>query len=226
MRSVRSRCAHRTRSDAGIPPARARSRPCCSPARWRCSPSGPGARADGVRSPRAYYALWSLLQLTVAGVLVARDLILFFAFWEALLVPLVLLMWLWGGVDRRAVTMRLALVWLTGSSLLLTGIIAFGVGARTFSLAELSQYRLAESSQVVLALLFLAAFATRLPLFPLHGWQARAYVSASVPVAIVLGGVISPLSIYAIARLCMPLFPRGVADLAPALIALASVGAL
>ena len=183
------------------------------------------AAADGVRSPRAYYALWSLLQLTVAGVLVARDLILFFAFWEALLVPLVLLMWLWGGVDRRAVTMRLALVWLTGSSLLLTGIIAFGVGARTFSLAELSQYRLAESSQVVLALLFLAAFATRLPLFPLHGWQARAYVSASVPVAIVLGGVISPLSIYAIARLCM-LFPRGVADLAPALIALASVGAL
>src|SRR5207237_1827304 len=186
-----------------------------------------GAAASGsMRSPRAYFALWSLLQLTVAGVLVARDLILFFAFWEALLVPLVLLMWLWGGVDRRAVTMRLALFWLTGSALLLTGIIAFGVGARTFSLAELTRYRLAESSQVILALLFLAGFATRLPLFPLHAWQARAYVSAPVPVTIIIGGVISPLSIYAIARICAPLFPRGLADLAPALIALASVGAL
>ena len=186
---------------------------------------GAGAVSD-VPSPRAYFALWSLLQLTVAGVLVARDLILFFAFWEALVVPLALLMWLWGGVDRRAVTMRLVLVWMTGGALLFTGIIALGVGARTFSLADLSGYRLAESSQVILALLFLAAFATRLPLFPLHAWQARAYVSAPVPVALVLGGVISPLSIYAIARICGPLFPRGLADLAPALIALASVGAL
>jgi NADH-quinone oxidoreductase subunit M len=186
-----------------------------------------GATASGgVRSPRAYFVLWSLLQASVAGVFVARDLILFFAFWEALLVPLALLVWHWGGADRRASTLRLLLSWMTGSALLLTGIVALGVGARTFSLADLSGYRLAEGSQVILALLFLAAFAVRLPLFPFHAWQARLYVSASPPVAIVLAGVISKTAIYAIARICLPLFPRGMADLAPYLIGLATVGAL
>ena len=186
-----------------------------------------GAAASGeVRSPRAYFALWSLLQAAVAGALVARDLILFFAFWEALLVPLALLMWHWGGADRRAVTLRLLLYWMTGSALLLTGIVALGVGARTFSLAELSGYRLAEGSQVILALLFVAAFAVRLPLFPFHAWLSRTYTAAPLPVAMVLAGVVSKTAIYAIVRICLPLFPLGMADLAPYLVGLATVGAL
>jgi len=184
------------------------------------------AASGGIRSPRAYFALWSLLQASVAGVFVARDLILFFAFWEALLVPLALLVWHWGGADRRASTLRLLLFWMTGSALLVTGIVALGVGARTFSFADLSAYHLAEGSQVILALLFLAAFAVRLPLFPFHAWQARVFVSAPPPVSIVLAGVISKTSIYAIARICLPLFPRGMADLAPYLVGLATVGAL
>ena len=184
------------------------------------------AASGGVRSPRGYFALWSLLQATVAGVFVARDLILFFASWEALLVPLALLMWQWGGADRRAATLRLLLYWMSGSTLLLTGILALGVGARTFSLADLDGYRLAEGSQVVLALLFLAAFAVRLPLFPFHAWLSRTYAVAPLPLAIVLAGVISKTAIYAIARICIPLFPRGMADLAPYLAALAAVGAL
>ena len=186
-----------------------------------------GAAASGeVPRPRAYFALWSMLQVTVAGVLVARDLILFFAFWEALPVPLALLLWHWGGADRRAVTLRLLLYWMAGSALLLTGIVALGVGARTFSFADLAGYRLAEGSQVILALLFLAAFAVRLPLFPFHAWLARSYVTAPVPVAIVLAGVVSKTAIYAVVRICIPFFPAGMADLAPVLIGLATVGAL
>ena len=184
------------------------------------------AASSDVRWPRAYFGLWSLLQAAVAGVLVARDLLLFFSFWEALLVPLALLMWHWGGADRRAVTLRLLLYWMTGSALLLTGILALGVGAKTFSFAALSAYRLAEGSQVIFALLFLAAFAVRLPLFPLHVWLPRTYVAAPPPVAIVLAGVVSKTAIYAIARICVPFFPRGMADLAPYLVALATVGAL
>jgi NADH-quinone oxidoreductase subunit M len=184
------------------------------------------AASGGVSSPRAYFALWSLLQTAVAGVFVARDLILFFAFWEALLVPLALLLWGWGGPDRRTVALRLLLYWMTGSALLLTGIVALGVGARTFSFADLSAYRLAEGSQVALALLFLAAFAVRLPLFPFHAWLARTYVAVPVPLAIVLAGVVSKTAIYAIARIAIPFFPRGMADLAPYLIGLATVGAL
>jgi NADH-quinone oxidoreductase subunit M len=117
-------------------------------------------------------------------------------------------------------------MWLCGSALLLTGILALGVGAHTFSFAALSDYRLAESSQVVLALLFLAAFAMRLPLFPFHAWLARASVTAPAPIAVVLAGVISKTAVYAIARICLPFFPRGMVDLAPYLLALATVGAL
>ena len=184
------------------------------------------AASSDVRWPRAYFGLWSLLQAAVAGVLVARDLLLFFSFWEALLVPLALLMWHWGRADRRAVTLRLLLYWMTGSALLLTGILALGVGARTFSFTALSAYRLAEGSQVIFALLFLAAFAVRLPLFPFHVWLPRTYVAAPLPVAIVLAGVVSKTAIYAIARICLPFFPLGMADLAPYLVALATVGAL
>ena len=186
-----------------------------------------GAAASGaVARPRAYFALWSLLQMAVAGVFVSRDLLLFFASHEALLVPLALLLWGWGGADRRAVSCRLAVMWLTGSALLFTGILALGVGAHTFSFAALTGYRLAESSQVVLALLFLAAFAMRLPLFPFHAWLARTYIAAPAPIAVVLAGIISKTAVYAIARVCLPLFPRGMADLQPYLLALATVGAL
>ena len=184
------------------------------------------AASGGIRSPRAYFALWSLLQAAVAGVVVARDLLLFFACWEALLVPLALLMWFWGGADRRAVTLRLLLYWMTGSALLLTGVVALGIGAHTFSFTTLSAYRLAEGSQVIFALLFLAAFAVRLPLFPFHVWLPRTYVAAPLPVAMILAGVGSTTAVYAIARICVPFFPRGMADLAPYLVALATVGAL
>jgi len=66
----------------------------------------------------------------------------------------------------------------------------------------------------------------RLPLFPFHAWLARTYVAAPAPVAIVLAGVLSKTAVYAIARICLPLFPRGMADLEPYLLALATVGAL
>jgi NADH-quinone oxidoreductase subunit M len=184
------------------------------------------AASDGIGRPRAYFALWSLLQVTVAGVFVARDLLLFFACWEALLVPLAVLLWGWGGADRRAVTLRLVLYWMSGSALLLVGIVALGVGARTFSFADLTGYRLAETSQVLFALLFLAAFAVRLPLFPFHAWLARTFVTAPAPVAVVLAGIVSKTAVYAIVRICLPLFPRGMTDLAPYLIGLAIVGAL
>lgn len=184
------------------------------------------AASTGVRSPRGYFALWSLLQVTVSGVFLARDLVLFFIFWEAMLVPLALLMWLWGGADRRAATFRFVLYTMTGSALFLIGIIALGVGAGTFSIPALAGYRLSEGSQIAFAVLFLAAFAVKLPLFPFHGWLPRAYAAAPLPVALVLSGIVAKTAVYGIARICVPLFPLGMSDLAPGLVALAAVGTL
>ena len=184
------------------------------------------AASTGLRSPRAYFALWSLLQVAVSGVFLARDLVLFFVFWEAMLIPLALLLWHWGGSDRRAATYRFLLYTMAGSALLLVGIVALGVGAKTFSFAGLTGYRLSESSQVAFALLFLAAFVVKLPLFPFHGWLPRAYAAAPLPVALVLSGVVAKTAAYGIARICVTLFPLGMADLAPGLVALAVVGVL
>jgi NADH-quinone oxidoreductase subunit M len=184
------------------------------------------AASTDARSPRAYFALWSLLQVAVSGVFLARDLVLFFIFWEAMLIPLALLMWQWGGADRRGATFRFLLYTMAGSALLLTGIVALGVGAGTFSIPGLAAYRLSESSQITFAVLFLAAFAVKLPLFPFHGWLPRAYAAAPLPVALVLSGVVAKTAAYGIARICIPLFPLGMADLAPGLVALAAVGTL
>lgn len=182
--------------------------------------------SGGIPGPRGYFALWSLLLAAIASAVVATDLVAFFASWESMLVPLALLLWLWGGADRRRAALRLALMWLAGSALLLTGVVALGVGARTFVLADLAGRRLAEGSQLALALLFLAAFAVRLPLFPLHAWLGPACRTAPAPVAILLCGATPAVAIYAIARLCVPFFPVAMADLAPYLVALSAVGAL
>ena len=184
------------------------------------------AASAATRSPRAYFALWCLLQVAVSGVLVARDLILFFLFWEAMLVPLSLLMWQWGGPDRRGATFRFLLYTMAGSALLLVGIVSLGIGAHSFDVARLSAYRLSPSSQVIFALLFLAAFAVKLPLFPFHAWLPRAYAAAPIPVALVLSGVVAKTAVYGIVRICGALFPAGMLVLAPYLVALATVGTL
>ncbi|MDQ6857611.1 MAG: hypothetical protein M3Z65_01300 [Chloroflexota bacterium] len=187
--------------------------------------AGAAAGRDVPRQ-RAFFALWSLVQVAAGGVLVARDLILFVAFWQGLIVPLAVLLWLWGGADRGRVTIRLVTHWLVADALLLTGIVALGVGAHTFAIADLASYRLGPGSQVVLALLFLAAFAMRLPLFPFHTWSPRATTTAPIPVVIVLVCVIPAIAIFGIATVCVPLFPKAMLDLGPYLMGLATVGAL
>ena len=185
-----------------------------------------GAAASGARYGRGYFALWCALQAAVAGVFVAQDLLLFFAFWEAMLLPLALLLWHWGGEDRRTATLRFLLYTMAGSALLLAGILALGVGSGTFDIVALHGRRLGAVTQVGLAVLFLAAFAVKLPLFPFHAWLVRAYVAAPLPVAIVLSGVVAKTAAYGIIRLCLGLFPQGMETLAPGLVALGAIGTL
>lgn len=185
-----------------------------------------GAGLDGeARAPRARAALRCLLQAGVTGVLLSRDLLILFVFWEALLVPLMLLL---AGSHRAGderPTQRLAIQALVADGLLLAGIIALGVGARSFDLSRLIGYRLAPPSQVILAVLFVGAFAVRLPLFPLHGWLGRTVGATPPSVALLIPGVLAPAAVYGL-ELCVALFPAGMAFLAPPLVALAVAGAL
>lgn len=186
-----------------------------------------GALATGpVGHRRGYFALWSLLLAAVSGVFIARDLVIFFGFWEAMLVPLAILMWQWGGPDRRGATLRFLLYTMGGSAFLLAAVISIAALRGTVVIDELAARPLPASAQLLPALLFLAAFAVKLPLFPFHGWLPRAYVAAPIPVALVLSGIVAKTAAYGILRICLELFPQGMAAAAPVLVALAAVGTL
>jgi NADH-quinone oxidoreductase subunit M len=184
------------------------------------------AASSRVPHRRGYFALWCLLLAAVAGVFVARDLALFFVFWEAMLVPLGILMWQWGGADRRGATLRFLLYTMAGSALLLVAIVSIAVARGTLDIDALAARPFAAGAQLLPAMLFLAAFAVKLPLFPLHAWLPRAYAAAPVPVALVLSGIVAKTAVYAIVRICLELFPQGMATAAPVLVALAAVGTL
>jgi len=186
-----------------------------------------GAAASARVSRRgAYFALWCLLQALLAGVFVSRDLLLFFLFWEALLIPLAVLIWQWGGDDRRGAATRLVLHNLAGSAAFLVVIVTLAVARGTLDIDALAARPIGSAGQLVPALLILLAFAVRLPVFPLHGWMPRTLIAAPVPVSLAIVGGLATSAAHGIVRVSLPLFPQGMATAAPVLVALAAVGAL
>ena len=182
--------------------------------------------SERVGHRRAYFALWDLLLASLVATFVARDLLLFFVFWDAALVPIALLIWQWGDRDRRAATQRLLVHALTGSALLLVGIVSLAVARGTFDIDALAARRVPASAQLLPAMLILAGIAVRLPVFPLHGWLPRAMASAPIPVSVAIVAAMSASAAYAVMRIPLYLFPDGMATAAPLLGALAAVGAV
>ena len=175
---------------------------------------------------RAYFALCCLALASACLVLVARDLGLFFIGWEMLLVSLAILVRHWGGPGRDEASIRLAVHGLAGSGLFLVALASIAVARGTLDIDALGARPIAASGQVLPALLFLAAFAPALAVFPLHGWSARVFVAAPPAVAALLPGLLATTACYGIVRVCIGLFPQGMAAAAPVLVAFAAVGAV
>jgi NADH-quinone oxidoreductase subunit M len=184
------------------------------------------AASAGVGHRRAYFTLWDLLLALLAGLFIARDLLLFFIFWEACLVPVGILLWAWGGTGRRSATLTLVTRDLLGSASLLVGIVSIAVARGTLDLDAIAARPIPAGVQLLPAILCLGAFASRLPLFPLHGWLPRVYVAATTPLAIVVAGGLATSAAYGIVRVCLAIFPQGMSAAAPVLVALAAVGVL
>jgi NADH-quinone oxidoreductase subunit M len=115
---------------------------------------------------------------------------------------------------------------LVGSALLLLATASIAVARGSLDMDVLASRPIGASGQLLPALLFLAAFAVALPLFPFHGWVADTYTAAPIPVAIVLGGVVGSAAVQGILRVCLDLFPQGMLAAAPVLVAIAAVGSL
>ena len=158
--------------------------------------------------PRAYYGLLLFLVGSLVGVFVSQDLLLFYVFFEAMLIPIYVLVGVWGGPRRVKATLTFVLYTMAGSLLMLASIIAFGISQGTFELAELGT-----SSNDWIFLGFLAAFFVKAPLLPFHGWLRLTYTEATPEVAAILSGVVSKAAVFGLVWIVLPHFPEPVDDL-------------
>jgi NADH-quinone oxidoreductase subunit M len=178
------------------------------------------AMRAGRDRPRAYYGLMLFLTGAIVGVFCAQDLLLFYVFWEAMLIPLYLLVGVWGGEGRQRATLLFVIYTMAGSLLMLAAIIVYGLSEGTFDIPQLRN----AGGSTWLFLGFVVAFAVKAPLFPFHGWLPSAYREAPAEVAGVLSGVVSKAAAYGFLYIAILLFPGPAADLRVPLLALATVG--
>jgi len=168
---------------------------------------------------RAYMGLMLFLTGAIIGVFVAQDLLLFYAFFEAMLIPLYVLVGVWGGPGRMGATLKFILYTMAGSLLMLASIVVYGLSQHTFDLVQIG-----ESSSQWVFLGFVAAFAIKAPLFPLHGWLPDAYRESSPEVAAVLSGVVSKAAAYGFLRIAVTKFPGPAHDFRVPILALSAIG--
>jgi NADH-quinone oxidoreductase subunit M len=149
----------------------------------------------------------------LAGVFLATDLVLFYVFWEAMLIPAYFLLFLYGEGDRpRWAALKFVLYTLVGSLLMLVGVIGeyISTGHQTFDLAQLARLAPGPSTQFALFFVFALAFAIKTPLFPFHSWLPDAYAAAPTPMLITFAGVMGKAGAYGFLRIAVPLFPQPV----------------
>ncbi|HEX8728912.1 MAG TPA: NADH-quinone oxidoreductase subunit M, partial [Ktedonobacterales bacterium] len=182
---------------------------------------------------RGYIALMLLLAGAMQGVFLATNVFLFYIFWELMLVPAYLLVGMFGGQRRAYAAIKFVLYTAVGSLLMLIGIIWLGFEVSsssatsfTLDLPTLLAVGVPAAAQPALFFAFMAAFAVKAGLFPLHGWAPDAYVEAPAPVTAVVAGVMAKAGIYGMLRIVAPLFPLAMRDYFPLIGTLAVVGIL
>ncbi len=164
-----------------------------------------------------------MLETAMIGVFCALDLFLFYVFWEAMLIPMYLLIGIWGGHRRIYATIKFVLYTMAGSALMLVGILyLYFQNDNSFNLMTL--YGRALSHQNLLFLAFFIAFAIKVPLFPFHTWLPDAHVEAPTVGSVILAGVLLKMGTYGIVRFCLPLFPEGAAAFTPLIATLSVIG--
>ena len=160
--------------------------------------------------PREYFAWLMALETAVMGVFAAQDLILFFLFWELELVPMFLLISIWGTGRKEYSAMKFVLYTLSGSALMLVGFLVLGFAAGTFDMEELAASDIANPAISLNAVFFLilAAFAIKLPVIPLHTWLPDAHTDAPTAVSVILAGVLLKMGGYGLIRILVGILPE------------------
>jgi NADH-quinone oxidoreductase subunit M len=176
---------------------------------------------------KEFMIFFLLLEVGMVGVFLAQDLFLFYIFWEFTLVPMYFLIGIWGGPRRMYAAVKFFLYTMAGSILMLLAILWLGIHQGTFSVPELTRMGgIPANVQFWLFLAFAAAFAIKVPMWPLHSWLPDAHVEAPTAGSVILAGILLKLGTYGFLRFNLPLFPQAAVQLAPWIGGLAVVGIL
>jgi NADH-quinone oxidoreductase subunit M len=172
-----------------------------------------------------------VLETGMVGVFVSLDLFLFYVFWEAMLVPMYLIIGVWGGPSRVYAAVKFVLYTIAGSLLMLVAILFLyfqhgaATGTFTFDLPTLARWVVPTGpAQTLMFLAFALAFAIKVPLFPFHTWLPDAHVEAPTAGSVILAGVLLKMGTYGFLRFCLPLFPDASLTFGPLMLALAVIG--
>ncbi|REE98073.1 NADH dehydrogenase subunit M [Thermomonospora umbrina] len=176
---------------------------------------------------RLFTALVLVLEVGMLGTFVALDLMLFFVFFEVVLIPMYVVIMLWGGPERRAAAYKFILYTLLGSGVLLVGLLLVAVNAGTLDMVELAARHgrgLSHGVQVAAFLLIGLGLAVKVPMWPLHTWLPDAHTQAPTVGSVLLAGVLLKMGTYGFVRIALPVAPEGAEVWAPWLGLLAVIG--
>ncbi len=173
-----------------------------------------------------YMAAFLLMEALMVGVFAAQDLFLFYVFFEGGLIPMYLIIGIWGGAERIKASYKFFLYTLLGSVLMLIAMIYMVSESGTTSIPELMAYDFAPEVQQWLWLAFLASFAVKLPMWPVHTWLPDAHVQAPTAGSVILAGVLLKMGGYGFVRFSLPMFPDASAQFIPLMFALSAVAVI
>jgi NADH-quinone oxidoreductase subunit M len=183
---------------------------------------------------KLYYSMLFILTTAVLGVFLARDLFLFFLFWELELIPMYLLIAIWGGPRRDYAAIKFVLYTLFGSVFLVAGVLALYFHARTLGLNPAAlfhfstiqaaiSHNMSLTTQVLIFIAMFITFAVKLPVVPLHTWLPDAHVEAPTPISMLLAGILLKMGSYGMLQLCFGFLPEAGQVLAPYIALLAVI---
>jgi NADH-quinone oxidoreductase subunit M len=188
---------------------------CCAYTLWRVPPAGRG---------RLLVALLLVIEVAIVGVFLALDLVLFFVFFELVLLPMYAVIAVWGGADRRRAARKFVLYTLLGSVLLLVGVFTVVAAAGTgdmIALTDPATRAMSSGTQLFAFGLLAVAFAVKSPLWPLHTWLPAAHTEAPTVGSVILAGVLLKMGTYGLLRVAVGVAPEGARRAAPVLAMLA-----
>ena len=177
------------------------------------------------KQTKAFFVSILVLETAMIGIFISLNAFLFYLFWELTLIPMFLLIGVWGGPKRIYSAVKFVLFMVAGSVFMLVGIIIlYHVGGKTFDILELSKVHYPVGLQLWLFLAFFAAFAVKMPMFPIHTWLPDAHTEAPTAGSVILAGILLKMGAYGFLRFSLPMFPDAVRLLFIPLLILSVIG--